>query len=108
MNAPQLLAEALPEFAAEVQKLADRSGDEGLPEQVPTLRIFDRCRCGEDFCATFYTAPPPAQGWGPRHTNVDLDANAGMMVLDLVDGKIVCIEVLNRDDVRGRLLEVLP
>jgi hypothetical protein len=108
MTAPPLLADVLPEVAAEVQELAERTGDPGLPEQVSTLRIFDRCRCGEETCATFYTAPRPSNGWGPRHTNVDLDANAGMMVLDLVDGSIVCVEVLNREDIRGRLLQVVP
>jgi hypothetical protein len=31
-----------------------------------------------------------------------------VMVLDLVDGKIVCVEVLNRDDIRQRLDHVVP
>jgi|SRR6185295_13387151 len=108
MMKPPLLADALPDAAAEVRELAERSGDEGLPEQVPTLRIFDRCRCGEEWCATFYTAPRPFKGWGPKHTTRNLDANAGMIAIDLVDGKIVCVEVLNREDIRGRLLEVIP
>jgi hypothetical protein len=108
MNAPPLLADEFPDFAEEVRELAERSGDPGLPEQVMALRIFDRCRCGEPFCATFYTAPRPGKGRGTIHTSVDLDSKAGTIVLDLVDGKIVSVEVLNRDDIRGRLLGIVP
>jgi hypothetical protein len=31
-----------------------------------------------------------------------------MIVIDVVDGEIACIEVLDRDDIRKKLLEVLP
>src|SRR3989442_916253 len=98
----------MPELASEVRELAERSGDPGLAEQVSSLRIVDRCRCGDQFCATVYTEQPPHEGWGPRHRNVDLDAEAGCMILDLVDGRIVSVEILNRDDIRSRLLQVVP
>ncbi len=108
MESAPLLIEMMPELATEVRELAERSGDPGLAEQVATLRIFDRCRCGDSFCATIYTQPKPAGSWGPHHKCLPLDANAGMIVLDLVAGRIACVEVLHRDEIRARLLEVMP
>jgi len=31
-----------------------------------------------------------------------------MVILDVVEDKVVCIEILNRDEIRKKLLEVFP
>ena len=49
-----LLGETLPAFAIQLQELLIEKGEPDLAAQVPTLSIFDRCRCGDDVCcATF-------------------------------------------------------
>lgn len=71
------------------------------------MRVLERCRCGDDFCATFYTRPKPKGGFGPGHRNMVLTPEKGMLILDVVAGEIACVEVLNRNDVRKKLLAVL-
>jgi len=103
-----LLADALPAFSAELRQLLEEHGEHELASQVPTLAILDRCRCGDDICATFYTQPKPKGGFGPGHRNVRLMPEEGMLILDIVGGEIMCVEVLDRNDVRQKLDEVLP
>lgn len=52
--------------------------------------------------------PRPEGGYGPTHRNVAIDAEKGMLSLDLVDEQIIMVEVLNRDEVRDRLNSVMP
>jgi hypothetical protein len=52
--------------------------------------------------------PRPEGGYGPTHRNVEIDAEKGMLILDLVDEQIIMVEVLNRDEVRDRLNSVMP
>jgi hypothetical protein len=103
-----LLSEALPSFAAELRQLLTEKGELELAAQVPGLMIFDRCRCEDDFCATLYTQPKPEGSFGPGHRNVRLMPDAGMLILDVVAGRIACVEVLDREDVRQKLQAALP
>ena len=109
MSAP-LLSAAMAEFARELQLLLENDGQPELAAQVQGLRIVDRCRCGDDFCATFYSEPRPNGAWASlgRHECLALNAEEGMIILDLVDRRIVCVEVLDSQDVRKRLHNVLP
>lgn len=70
--------------------------------------ILDRCRCGDDFWATFYTQPKPESGYGPGHRNVALAPEEGVLILDIVEVSIACVEVLYRDDIRQKLQAALP
>ena len=54
-----LLRETLPLLAEELERLLRNEGELQLAEQVSGLQIVDRCRCGDDFCASFYTLPKP-------------------------------------------------
>jgi hypothetical protein len=104
-----LLTETLPEFAAELRQLLTEKGEPDLASQVPTLAILDRCRCGDaTCCGTFYTQPKPEGAYGPGHRNLALTPDEGMLILDVVAGEIMCVEVLDREDVRRKLDEVLP
>ena len=103
-----LLKNAMPELAAEMAHLLTVSGHIALAEQVPNLKLVDRCRCGDDFCSTFYTQPKPNGAYGPGHENIVLDPQDGMIILDVVKGVIACVEVLYRDEVRRTLLATLP
>ena len=102
-----MLAEALPEFAAELQALLRLAGEHEFGKGVPALRIVSRCQCGDDFCASFYTAPPPRGAYGPGHRTIVLEPEHGMIILDVVGREIVHVEVLYRDEVRSRLARIL-
>lgn len=103
-----LLTETLPQVARELEQLLKERGELDLAGQVSTLEIVDRCRCGDDFCASFYTQPKPEGAYGPDHRCFDLDAAKGMVVLDVVSGLIAQVEILNREDIRTLLVAALP
>jgi hypothetical protein len=103
-----LLTDALPAFSAELRQLLGEQGESELAAQVLELRIFDRCRCGDAICGTFYTQPKPNGGFGLGHRNVRLMPDEGMLILDVVDGEIGCVEVLDRADLRQKLEAALP
>ena len=103
-----LLTDTLPELAAELRQLLVEQGEPELAAKVTGLMILDRCRCGDDFCSTFYTQPKLDGAYGPGHRNVVLAPGEGMLILDVVAGEIACVEILDRNDVRRKLDEVLP
>jgi hypothetical protein len=102
------LSEILPALAIELEQLFKKQGEAELAAQVSQLTVIDRCRCGDDFCSSFYTEPKPEGHYGPSHRCIDLDAAEGMLLVDVVAGKIAHVEVLNRADVRRHLLAALP
>ena len=103
-----LLQDALPDLADELTALLRSQNERDLAEQVPRLPLVDRCRCEDDFCATLYTAPKPQGAYGPNHESISLNPSSGQFILDLVDRKIVCIEILFREDLRSRVLQLFP
>jgi len=103
-----LLTDTLPVFATELRQLLEEHGEPDLAAQVPGLMIFDRCRCGDDSCSTFYVRRKPEGGFGPGHRNVVLAPDNGTLILDVVAEEIACVEVLDRTDVREKLDAVLP
>ena len=95
-------------LALELENLLKKRGEVELAAQVPQLKVVDRCRCGDDFCSSFYTQPKPEGSYGPGHRCLDLDAAEGMLVLDVVAGTIAHVEILNRNDIRQTLIAALP
>lgn len=102
------LTEILPLLALDLERLLKNQREIELAAQVPQLAIVDRCRCGDDFCSSFYTQPKPQGHYGPTHRGIDLDAAEGVLLVDVVAGKIAHVEVLNRPDIRGQLLAAFP
>jgi hypothetical protein len=98
----------LPELSNELLSLLANAGETALVAQVPLLRVLDRCRCGDDFCATFYTKPKPHGSYGPALRTIPLEPTKGMLILDVVDGEVASVEVLYRDEVREKLLVAFP
>ena len=103
-----LLRELLPSLAQELWDLLMTHGEPELADQVLDSRIVDRCRCGDDFCATFYVQPKPKGAYGPNHRNISLESTQGMLVLDVVADRNAAIEVLYREEVRKILQVALP
>ena len=102
------LVDTLPSLAKEVADLLNKQSEHELAAQIAELTIVDRCRCEEDFCATFYTQPKPHGAYGPNHRNVSLEPELGYIVLDVVSERIMQIEVLYRDEIRKALHASIP
>jgi hypothetical protein len=108
MSSPQRTVQDLfPPFAAEIESLCRREGRPDLADQIRVLPVVARCTCGEGNCAHFYTAPLPRGSYGPGHANLVLPADRGMVVLDIVAGRIAAVEVLDRPEVKRVLDEYL-
>ena len=100
--------ELFPDFSDELAALLRDAGESDLARQIPGLGVIDRCRCGESSCATFYTADRPQGAWKGEHHNLLLGADRGMLIVDVVDGRIACVEVLDRSDVKVLLDRAVP
>ncbi len=105
---PILFTDAFPDFAMELSSLLRLRGHLELAEQVPSLQVLSRCHCGDYFCGTMYTAVKPKGRWSEPLDTLDLNPKKGMLIVDVVDGKIVCVEALYRPELRERLLELFP
>jgi hypothetical protein len=103
-----LVREVLSELVPELENGLREYQLPALALQVANLVIVDRCRCGDDFCATFYTAPKPSAAFDSQLETIELDCEQGYLNVDVLNGKIVCVEVLYRDAVRDKLLAALP
>jgi hypothetical protein len=95
-------------MASELGGLLQRSGEDQLAKTVGGLVVVDRCQCGDDFCATLYTALRPQGAWGEGHRSVPLDPQRGFLILDVFNERIVEVEVLYRDEIRESLLTLMP
>ncbi|MFG2907860.1 hypothetical protein ACGF13_22690 [Kitasatospora sp. NPDC048286] len=106
MTAPQtaghpLVREVFPDLVGELVDLLTREGEPELAARAWSLRLVAECRCGDDFCQSFRTDPhPDGRPYGRGHRCVPLDPAEGMLVLDVVDGRIVYVEVLDREPLR--------
>ena len=96
-----LLKDALPLVAKELERGFRLEDRHDLADQVSRLKLISRCRCGDDFCATFYT--------GNRHGRDGLETEQlvldvpGLLSVFVHDGVIREVELLWRDDVREQL-----
>src|SRR5438552_13694832 len=97
MDAPSLSSVA-PELALELRQLLMKEGETDLAAKVGTLKIVDRCRCGDSFCGSFWTAAKPEKGFGPGHRTIALTPETGYLNVDVVGADIFQVEVLYRSE----------
>ena len=104
------LGEILPDVVERLKLLLTEDGKLELAASVEGLQVYDRCRCGVDYCATVYTKPRPGGGYGPTHRNLVFwnPDTQHTTIIDVVDNGIACIETLDDDDSVRRLVEALP
>ena len=100
--------EIFPRFAVELEQLIRASSRPELAAQVGELLVVARCRCAQPDCAHFFTAAPPQGAYGPGHASIELASEHGLIVLDVIDDRIVAVEVLDRGDVKAILDAHLP
>ena len=94
-----------PDLVTELQTLLLQEGYPALAAQAADLKIYDRCRCGDDFCGTFYTSPRP---WTTRGSNDFTVGLSSTLNADVIDTRIVAIEVLHREGIRSKIHAVVP
>ena len=99
-----LLADALPDLASELERDLRAEGHPALANQVPELRMTAPCECGDSFCTSFYTGPVPDGSWSGEHKNIVTEK--GGLILDVVDGRIRFVEVLDRGTLRPMLRKI--
>lgn len=76
-------------------RLLRAEGEEYLAICACDLRIVERCECGDGFCQSFYTAEKPVGAYGDGHRNVWLQPEYGMLILDVVRGRIMYVEIID-------------
>lgn len=86
----------LPELVDELVDLLRAEGEDRLASSVPFLNFWAWCSCGDDYCKSFRTAPPPKGAYGAGHRCVSLLPEKGMIVLDVVHDEIRFVEILDR------------
>ena len=52
-----LLRQIWPEVIERLRMLLTETAEGSLASTISDLQVFDRCRCGQDDCATVYTKP---------------------------------------------------
>ncbi|MCZ7459040.1 hypothetical protein [Streptomyces sp. WMMC940] len=98
-----LVRDVFPEFVAELITLLENEGERELAIRAWDLRLVDECRCDDGFCQSFLTeARPRGQPYGAGHRCVPLMPSRGMLCLDVVDGRILYVEVLDRPPMQRR------
>jgi hypothetical protein len=102
------LEDVAPELVVELQRLLLSEGEAALADQIPGLILVERCRCGEDFCATFYTELRPRGSFDLGHQTIALSPDEGTLNIDVVETRIVQIEVLYRDELRKKIHSAIP
>lgn len=91
-----LVRDVHPVFSAELVSALDADEERWLAIAAKDIRIVAPCGCDSENCQSFYTAPPPTGSYGPGHRNVMPPFDAGMVVLDVVDGQIMFVEILDQ------------
>ncbi|WP_093697666.1 hypothetical protein [Streptomyces sp. 2231.1] len=92
-----LVRAVFPGLVTELITLLENEGERELAICAWDLRLVDECGCGDDFCQSFQTAAHPrGKPYGPGHRCVPLLPSRGMLCLDVVDGRIMYVEVLDR------------
>jgi hypothetical protein len=93
----ELVRERWPVLAAQIDAALRSTGEPALADGWGEAHVVELCRCGDDFCQSFYTEAPPVGAYGPGHRNITLDAPwPGYLILDVVGERIMYVEVLYR------------
>lgn len=98
-----LMLDVVPELAEEIERGLRDSGHADLAEQVAGLRMLKSCPCGDDFCATFRTVAVPEGLAGRKRWGIPLENH---LIIHVLEGEIVEVEVLFRDDLRPKIRAV--
>ncbi|WP_405634377.1 hypothetical protein OHB53_09405 [Streptomyces sp. NBC_00056] len=100
-QAHPLVRDIFPDLVAELATLLEKEGEHELAIRVRDVHLVGECGCGDDFCQSIRTADhPQGQPFGLGHRCVPLTPSKGMLVLDVVDGQIMYVEIIDRPPMR--------
>ncbi|MFF5109829.1 hypothetical protein [Streptosporangium sp. NPDC000509] len=89
-----LVRELFPDLVTDLIACLGEEGEEDLAVSAQDIRFYEECGCDDDFCQSFYTAERPDGAYGFGHRCVSLLSPRGYLVLDVVEGRIMYVEVL--------------
>ncbi|GAA3143577.1 hypothetical protein GCM10010466_38170 [Planomonospora alba] len=90
-----LVRELFPDLVTELIACLRVEGEEALAVSAWDIRFYEDCGCDDDFCQSFYTAERPDGTYGPGHRCVPLAPLEGELILDVVEERIMFVEVLH-------------
>ena len=109
---PIPLCDLAPEFAAFLENTLIDLDFPVLAATVTTMKVFGRCSCGDDDCASIYTSKMESLDPGERVSSIltsSRPSNKGMMIISTVnDERIDEIEIFDRRDLRRILAKSFP
>ena len=92
-----LLRVVFQDLVGELIALLEAEGERELAISAWDLRIVGECGCRDDFCQSVRTAEhPDGQPYGEGHRCVPLLPATGMLNLDVVHGRIMYVEIIDR------------
>jgi len=95
------LEDIMPELAREFEAGLREIGEVKLANTVSGLEITGRCECGDNNCGTFYTQDKEV--WSGKKLRQAVPTVKGLYAVDVFENEVVCIEILDREDVSEKL-----
>lgn len=102
------LGDVLPELTDALASAFESDGMSQLAQSFPTLVVWDRCRCDDDGCATVYTEDKDLWLGQTLDRVIPSGSIPGLLCVHDLATRIVCLELLNRPDLKRKLVEALP
>jgi hypothetical protein len=96
-----------PDFLRELETMVRAVGRVDLVAQLQELPVLSRCTCGDSNRAHFYTWSKRTS-LGGQHEDILLPSRSGLVVLDVLHGRVMAVEILDRPDVKRVLDAHLP
>ncbi|MEV6250856.1 hypothetical protein AB0M38_32505 [Streptomyces sp. NPDC051742] len=94
---PRLLRDVYPALVRQLVRLLESEGERELAIVVHDVRMYGPCGCSDDFCQSIRTSGhPQGQPYGEGHRCVPLLPEDGMLNLDVLNGRIAFIEILDQ------------
>lgn len=98
---PPLVRDLYPELIDELVGLLEEEGEHWLAICAWDVRMIAECGCRDDFCQSIRTSEHPGgQPYGPGYRCLPLLPAQGDLILDVVHGRIMYIEILERPPMR--------
>ncbi len=101
------LGDVLPELTNALAAAFESDGMMQLAQSFPTLVVWDRCRCDDDGCATVYTEDKDLWLGQTLDRVIPSVSIPGLLCIQVLGTRVVCIELLNRPDLKRKLVEAL-
>lgn len=102
------LGDVLPELTDALESAFESDGMSQLAQSSTTLVVWDCCRCDDDGCATVYTEDKDLWLEQTLDRVIPSGSISGLLCVHVLATRIVCLELLNRPDLRRKLVEALP